>query len=140
MDASMARADKSGPSKNTYEGSWEEGRMQGSGTMTWSENGILEVYTGEWANNLPQGQGKYTWHATEDGMFGKEMPVQQTNNSFEGTWSKGLRSGYGTFQFANGSKYEGQWANNLKHGDGRYTYEDGRIYAGEFVLDNMAEQ
>lgn len=126
------------PSKNTYEGSWEEGRMQGSGTMTWSENGILEVYTGEWANNLPQGQGKYTWHATEDGMFGKEMPVQQTNNSFEGTWSKGLRSGYGTFQFANGSKYEGQWANNLKHGDGRYTYEDGRIYAGEFILDNMA--
>ena len=126
------------PSKNTYEGSWEEGRMQGFGTMTWSENGILEVYKGQWVNNLPQGQGKYTWHATEEGIAGKEMPVQQTNNNFEGSWSKGLRSGYGTFQFANGSKYEGQWNDNVKHGDGRYTYEDGRIYAGEFVLDNMA--
>ena len=126
------------PSKNTYEGSWEEGRMQGFGTMTWSENGILEVYKGQWVNNLPQGTGKYTWHATEEGICGKEMPVQQTNNNFEGSWSKGLRSGYGTFQFANGSKYEGQWKDNVKHGDGRYTYEDGRIYAGEFVLDNFA--
>lgn len=126
------------PSKNTYEGNWEEGRMHGFGQMTWSENGILEVYTGQWADNLPQGQGKYTWHAEDEGFPGKEMPVQQTNNSFEGHFAQGLRSGYGKFQFANGAKYEGQWSDNVKHGDGRYTFEDGRIYTGEFVLDNMA--
>ncbi|CAK9043175.1 unnamed protein product [Durusdinium trenchii] len=126
------------PSKNTYEGHWEEGRMHGFGTMTWFDNGMLEVYTGQWAHNVPQGQGKYTWHASGDATFGKEMPVQQTNNSFQGTWSQGLRSGYGTFQFANGAKYEGQWTDNVKHGEGRYTFEDGRIYAGEFISDNMA--
>ncbi|CAJ1340401.1 unnamed protein product [Effrenium voratum] len=125
------------PSKNTYEGEWQEGRMHGFGTMTWCENAQIEVYTGEWAQNLPQGQGKYIWHAP-DCVQGKEMPVQQTNNSFKGSWSQGLRSGYGKFQFANGAKYEGQWTDNIKHGEGRYTFEDGRVYVGEFVSDNMA--
>ncbi|CAE7376697.1 rsph10b, partial [Symbiodinium necroappetens] len=131
------------PSKNTYEGHWDQGRIHGFGTMTWSENGMLECYTGEWANDMPEGQGKYTWHVRDDGREGqgprKEMPSQQSNNSFEGLWQKGLRSGYGTFNFASGAQYKGQWSENIKHGEGRYTYEDGRVYTGEFVMDNMAK-
>ena len=90
---------------------------------------------------MPEGQGKYTWHVPDDGRegpVGKEMPSQQSNNSFEGLWQKGLRSGYGTFNFASGAQYTGQWVDNIKHGDGRYTYEDGRVYTGEFIMDNMA--
>ena len=67
------------------------------------------------------------------------MPSQQSNNSFEGLWQKGLRSGYGTFNFASGAQYKGPWSENIKHGEGRYTYEDGRVYTGEFVMDNMAK-
>jgi len=131
------------PSKNTYEGQWDQGRIHGFGTMTWSENGMPECYTGEWANDMPEGHGKYTWHVRDDGREGpgprKEMPSQQSNNSFEGLWQKGLRSGYGTFNFASGAQYKGQWSENIKHGEGRYTYEDGRVYTGEFVMDNMAK-
>ncbi|CAE7721251.1 rsph10b, partial [Symbiodinium pilosum] len=129
------------PSKNTYEGQWEQGRMHGLGTMTWCDTGFLERYTGQWAFDMPEGQGKYTWHVPDDGRegpVGKEMPSQQSNNSFEGLWQKGLRSGYGTFNFASGAQYTGQWVDNIKHGDGRYTYEDGRVYTGEFIMDNMA--
>eukprot|EP00931_Biecheleriopsis_adriatica_P003594 TRINITY_DN105393_c0_g1_i1.p1 TRINITY_DN105393_c0_g1~~TRINITY_DN105393_c0_g1_i1.p1 ORF type:complete len:1054 (+),score=208.09 TRINITY_DN105393_c0_g1_i1:48-3209(+) len=131
------------PSKNTYEGQWKEGRMSGHGTMTWYDGGQLERYTGQWDNDVPQGQGKHVWHApdmTRHDVAGvREMPSQQTNNCYQGSWALGLRSGYGTFRFASGALYEGEWSNNIKQGDGRYTYEDGSVYSGQFSGDNMAD-
>mmetsp|Transcript_755 Transcript_755/g.1371 ORF Transcript_755/g.1371 Transcript_755/m.1371 type:complete len:1046 (-) Transcript_755:81-3218(-) len=130
------------PSKNTYEGQWRQGRMSGTGTMIWRDTGMLEVYTGEWDNDVPQGAGRHVWHApdvTRPEMGGKEMPSQQTNNSYEGQWVGGVRHGTGQFSYASGSTYQGQWDRNMKHGEGRYTYEDGSAYNSLFVGDNMAD-
>jgi hypothetical protein len=49
-------------------------------------------------------RGKYMW---PDGSF------------FDGTFVQGLRSGFGTYQWANGDSYVGMWKDDQKHGKGK---------------------
>ncbi len=45
-----------------------------------------------------------------------------------------MRSGQGTYTYANGDTYEGQWSNNLRHGNGSYTYATSGVrYEGSWV-------
>eukprot|EP00927_Polykrikos_kofoidii_P035786 TRINITY_DN30314_c0_g1_i1.p1 TRINITY_DN30314_c0_g1~~TRINITY_DN30314_c0_g1_i1.p1 ORF type:complete len:1248 (+),score=194.36 TRINITY_DN30314_c0_g1_i1:118-3861(+) len=127
------------PSGNVYEGQWRFGAMSGEGFMTWNDGGFLESYRGHWEKNRPQGEGTYTWHASEPRPEpgGKEMPSQQMNNRYEGSWDNGVRHGSGTFHYANGANYRGEWDLNSKSGTGSYTFEDGRVYRGPFTLDQM---
>eukprot|EP00930_Biecheleria_cincta_P062712 TRINITY_DN4815_c0_g2_i1.p1 TRINITY_DN4815_c0_g2~~TRINITY_DN4815_c0_g2_i1.p1 ORF type:complete len:1032 (+),score=202.24 TRINITY_DN4815_c0_g2_i1:41-3136(+) len=128
-------------SKNVYEGQWKQGAMSGYGTMLWQDNGSTESYSGHWENGFPQGTGKHVWQtpdSTRPELGSKEMPSQQTNNSYEGQWVLGVRQGVGTFQYASGAAYQGDWHDGIKQGEGRYTYEDGNVYSGSFVADNMA--
>ena len=41
--------------------------------------------------------------------------------------------GYGTMQFADGSRYEGAWENNLMHGEGVYIDPDQIKWVGIFI-------
>ena len=50
-----------------------------------------------------------------------------------------MRSGVGTFLYANGTKYVGDWHKNMKHGHGVFTFEDGSVYEGPFAHDKMVE-
>jgi len=54
---------------------------------------------------------------------------------YEGELVEGLRSGQGTYLWAEGNKYEGEFAADRLHGKGTYTWVDGRTYTGDFVND-----
>ena len=40
----------------------------------------------------------------------------------------GQRHGKGQYYYDNGDSYDGTWKRNMKHGYGTYTYADGRRY------------
>lgn len=49
---------------------------------------------------------------------------------------KGLRDGFGKYQFADGGYYEGQWKQNKMHGYGTLFYGVGKkAYEGQFDSD-----
>jgi len=129
------------PTGNQYEGDWEVGKMAGKGTMTWRERDPMEVYCGMWKDNHPDGEGTHSWRAPDPKpeQTVKDGPSQQLNNRYEGQWVQGVRHGFGTFYYANGSIYKGEWQRNTKQGRGRHTFEDGRIYEGPFDCDQMTE-
>ncbi|KAI9352592.1 hypothetical protein BDR26DRAFT_832117 [Obelidium mucronatum] len=115
-------------SGNVYSGEWFKNVKQGLGKMIWADRG--EEYDGEWENGMPHGRGIYTWKVNHSKNH--QLPMQ---NTYEGEWICGKRSGYGVFEYASGARYEGQWKENLKHGHGSCIYENGRIFTGEFVND-----
>tara|TARA_B110000305_G_C19249619_1_gene544070 strand:+ start:247 stop:807 length:561 start_codon:yes stop_codon:yes gene_type:complete len=57
-----------------------------------------------------------------------------------GNWVKGVRSGIGTFYYANGSEYHGQWVDNKKEGFGCHTFENGLVWEGVFENDRMPKR
>eukprot|EP00529_Nitzschia_sp_RCC80_P014347 CAMPEP_0113481758 /NCGR_PEP_ID=MMETSP0014_2-20120614/22571_1 /TAXON_ID=2857 /ORGANISM="Nitzschia sp." /LENGTH=757 /DNA_ID=CAMNT_0000375259 /DNA_START=139 /DNA_END=2412 /DNA_ORIENTATION=+ /assembly_acc=CAM_ASM_000159 len=73
--------------------------------------------------------GKYT--GTIDADTGKPHGINgrlqyEDGGSYEGDWSSGSYSGYGTHVNWNGDVYEGNFLENSKHGTGCYRYHDGR--------------
>ena len=66
--------------------------MNGHGIYKMNNGKILE---GNFQNNLLCGQGKMTWPKAE--------------KVYEGTFTKGSRSGFGTMKFKDGGIYRGQW-------------------------------
>ena len=58
-------------------------------------------------------------------------------NRYEGNWAGGVREGFGTFYYANGSKYEGYWKDNMKQGLAFYTNENGKVSLINFDKDRM---
>ena len=58
---------------------------------------------------------------------------------YDGEFNHGLRSGFGTFLYANGARYEGEWKDNMKHGKGKFIFKNGRVYEGIFEKDHIVE-
>ena len=58
---------------------------------------------------------------------------------YDGEFNHGLRSGFGTFFYANGARYEGDWNDNMKHGKGKFIFKNGRVYEGIFEKDHIVE-
>ena len=128
-----------------YKGTWEEDTMVGSGKMTWPD---LGVYEGEFLNNKRQGNGTFTWFY--DGEPENGAPVSYTGDwindkigshgtlvlagigTYEGDFSKQIRSGDGTFTWLNGDIYTGAWANDVITGEGTLRLADGTVLAGTF--------
>ncbi|ORY37941.1 hypothetical protein BCR33DRAFT_663227 [Rhizoclosmatium globosum] len=115
-------------SGNVYTGDWFQNVKQGKGKMVWKDRG--EEYNGDWENGLPHGKGIYTWKVSNSRNH--QLPMQ---NTFEGDWVCGKRTGRGVFLYASGARYEGEWKDNLKHGQGNCIYENGRVFVGEFKND-----
>lgn len=79
---------------NTYEGTFKENKMHGSGKFMWV-NG--QVYEGEFVNDLREGYGIMRYI---DGSI------------YDGNWSKGLRHGEGCAIDAQGNKEYGKFVND----------------------------
>jgi hypothetical protein len=45
------------------------------------------------------------------------------DESYNGSWSAGLRSGLGVLSMRNGDRYEGHWIDDKRDGPGRYFYK-----------------
>ena len=56
-----------------------------------------------------------------------------------GEYKDDVRSGTGTFTWANGEKYVGEFANNQMNGSGTYTWPSGRTFQGYFENGAIVE-
>ena len=76
---------------------------------------------------LQHGLGQQIWFLQRIGS--SQYPLR---NMYDGEFNHGLRSGFGTFFYANGARYEGDWKDNMKHGKGKFIFKNGRVYEGIF--------
>lgn len=98
---------------NSYEGEFNEGRIEGKGTFKWS-NG--DEYIGTFENGILHGRGIYKW---------------KNGDVYDGSYINGMRSGKGKLTNSNGKIYEGGFENNLPHGKG-IIIKDGKRSEVEF--------
>lgn len=125
----------------TYDGEWKDDIRHGFGVMVWLKNGmVVEEYKGEWVDGIPCGHGTSTYIRPPQ-SFAPSPPQPQEAaaqlkdsalNMYTGEFLSGMRHGFGTFIYDDGSKYEGSWEANLKHGEGKYTSATGVVYFGTF--------
>jgi len=97
---------------HTYDGQWMEDLAHGSGVY----DGGGEHYSGQWVYNKKHGRGLHLW---DDGT------------SYEGSFSSGMKEGFGTFFSEPGkAQYQGEFKSNKMEGRGKYFFNDGRVYDG----------
>jgi len=98
-----------------YEGEWKNGKMHGTGTMTYPDS----KYTGEFKDGEFDGFG--TWEYVPESDWGR----------YTGEWKKGNRHGKGTYS-SYALSYDGEWKDDMKHGHGTYRWYD-LEYSGEYT-------
>lgn len=62
----------------------------------------------------------------------KNQTKTYKNGKYFGDLKNGLRHGYGTMTYTEGSKYVGEWHNDVYNGQGTFTFSDGEKYVGGF--------
>ena len=90
---------------DVFEGDWVENVRHGKGTCRFA-NG--DVYEGQWKVDEAQGKGKFTTSPASAPLDGSRYTV-----SYEGSFSKGERSGQGSVTLSDGSVMKG----SFKDGD-----------------------
>ena len=124
----------------TYEGQWMHDRRHGVGTFNYS---CGDSYSGQWLNGSYHGEGtyksstggdNYVGQWKEDKCDGKGVyTYSDTNDTYDGGMVFGLRSGMGTYKFANGNVYVGQYYEGERNGLGAFYYgETGDIEIGKY--------
>ena len=105
-----------------YEGQMKNGKRNGKGRMTWTDdNGKGDVYEGEFKDGYRHGKGIYKYY--------------NSGSIYNGQWNMGVQEGWGVVKYKD-SFYEGEWKNDKRNGKGKYTWIDGDwkgdVYEGEF--------
>lgn len=147
--------------RNSYSGTWLDGRMHGEGLYTWSDGseyagefheGFMwgsgekrwpngRKYRGEWQRDMMWGDGEMTWPSGETftgqfrkGIFhGKGTRVWPTGDWYAGEFKNGEQEGEGTFESAaEGWVYNGRWLHGRMFGEGRVAWPNGIAYVGEW--------
>lgn len=80
-------------------GEWKSDLKCGQGIIIFDEN---IIYKGTFQENKPSGQG--------------EIIFSDNGKVFNGSFEQGLRHGYGTIQFKNGSYERGNWILGKREG------------------------
>lgn len=102
----------------TYEGEFEDGKMEGYGH--WKN--YTMTYEGYFSKDKFHGHGKLIFNETE----------------YQGKFMDGLRCGYGIENnFDDGSKYIGYWQDDKKQGPGILIQSDGSNFEGVFSQNNL---
>lgn len=147
--------------RNSYHGTWLDGRMHGDGIYTWSDGSEYagefregyawgqgekrwpndRKYRGEWVRDMMWGDGEMTWPSGETftgqfrkGIFhGKGTRVWPNGDWYAGEFKNGEQEGEGTFQSsAEGWVYNGHWLHGRMFGEGRVDWPNGIAYVGEW--------
>ena len=137
FDASLRPGDQV-----SWSGSCDNGRAEGQGTASFSNNGAeFESFTGSFHDGVAaDGDVKVSWGqgwsydgAMVAGHFeGHGVLVNDKKDRFEGDWKDGKLNGDGSVVHADGSRYEGDWGNDLPNGEGIITRADGSKLEGFF--------
>ncbi len=106
--------DSASGDSGTYRGQCENGKPNGSGTVTFYNGNQL---SGEFTQGILNGEGKFT---AADGSI------------YSGQWENGQRHGQGKYTWARGSSYEGEWFDDKRHGKGIFVWSNGNRFEGEF--------
>jgi hypothetical protein len=112
------------PYSVTYlDGDNEEGlswiKRQGKARVQYANGDVFEGFYD--ANQKRKGKGTYTYKGED-----------QITTAYEGDWVNGLKEGYGTQTYPDGSRYLGQFEAGMIHGDGSYIYQNGDVYSGSW--------
>jgi hypothetical protein len=93
-------------SGKVYEGEWQFDCRCGHGTLSVPDNkgGMRKLYAGGWLDDKWHGYGTY--------FYPDDLA------SYQGNWDRGVKSGWGTMTYKDGSKYNGEWHNDHRHGQG----------------------
>jgi len=112
---------------STYDGSWNEGRMEGHGVMKFGTScPSLYSFEGNWVNNKFQGEGTLLY---------RYFHVAGVQAKFEGEFHDGKRHGNGLGTFADGESYEGGWEDDKRQGFGSQIWRNGERYVGQWKED-----
>ena len=85
---------------------------------------VHEPHVPTWSGACPNG--------IAEGAATLQGRLAEKSYRYEGTLSRGMRHGAGTFAFPSGDQYAGAWRNNLMHGQGTYRWRDGSEHTGEY--------
>ena len=119
-----------------YDGDIQNGKANGKGKMSWSDDGHAYVYDGEWVNDEINGKGKMSW--SDDGRA----------YVYEGMWKNGKKNGIGNMTswpkdmehshewVEDMTIYDGEWVNDEINGKGKYTWPNGDFYEGDWNNGN----
>lgn len=118
-----------------YVGNWKNDAVTGYGMNVWTDG---DSYVGNNLDSKKSGYGVYNWFSGDtyagawkaDAKNGWGRKYTLESGEYRGTWYAGfyknnLRSGYGTYAWADGSVYEGEWFNDLPGGFGVQTSASG---------------
>lgn len=101
--------------KETYMGEWNEGDLDGFGTL--SCEGL--IYYGHFADDTFNGLGTLCY---------------QNGEGYHGQFKDGKLNGFGFMKYNDGSFYIGYWKDNVRHGCGLFKTNE-YTYHGDFVND-----
>mmetsp|Transcript_1547 Transcript_1547/g.3780 ORF Transcript_1547/g.3780 Transcript_1547/m.3780 type:complete len:812 (+) Transcript_1547:196-2631(+) len=127
----------------SYEGQIKDGKLHGTGRLTFPDN---MVYEGTFHQNDITGHGVYRWPCGTsyegDVLRGKRhghgrMRFSDSPAVYEGQWQHGMRHGQGTLTLDAEGKhwYKGDWHADMKSGNGTMHYANGNQYDGEWSQD-----
>lgn len=124
------------PSGERFSGMWLRGRRHGHGELTQADG---SHYVGEFVNGVRQGEGvERSGDGLYRGSWAADLPSGQgefhgnDGSNYTGEWHGGQRQGYGTYVDANGSTYAGDWFADAPNGFGEMSAPNGASYAGRW--------
>ncbi|TNV74185.1 hypothetical protein FGO68_gene16424 [Halteria grandinella] len=117
------------PDGTEYTGSFQNGKKNGRGKMTFCEpvTRELQSYEGDFVENQIQGFGILTYHQSSKKL------------SYEGQWVANQKHGQGVLMYKNGQRFEGTFAYDKKHGQGQIIMVNNEIIEGEWSQGKFME-
>jgi hypothetical protein len=125
-----------------FEGTLVNGRRQGVGVYSWSDNSL---YEGEFADGLPHGQGMLKLHdgRTYNGGFDRGVPTGQGRLELgwvaEGQFVAGILEGDAVLVMPNKARFTGGFKAGWRQGKGQLTQAGGEKTEWLFDLDAPKE-
>lgn len=134
---------------DVYIGGFLGGKFHGKGKLI-SKNGEIR-YEGDYEVGFLHGIGTYYYendnkngYESYQGSFfrgkrqGYGVLVWKNGVSVEGDFVQDLLNGNGVMTWPDGARYEGAYVNGQREGNGKYTYPDGSCYEGEWKAGNRS--
>lgn len=131
-----------------YDGEWDNGQRSGYGQMGWRQGTrcYVELYDGDWLGGVPHGEGRSMYVRYQDEEMEQQAkndvplrdfaaPVGTEINAYLGHFVCGVREGWGTFFYADGSYYRGLWRHGRKNGRGKFVSAIGATFYGMLIDD-----
>ncbi|HXH18860.1 MAG TPA: C1 family peptidase [Chitinophagales bacterium] len=122
---------------HVYAGQWKNGKRDGLGTSIVPGG---QPFTEYWKDDAPSLYSAIETKTVEKGCqrgdcYNGFGTYKYDNGTYTGTFSSGLRDGFGTYSFNDGGKITATWVADQVDGFGRLHYTDGWVYIGEFAFD-----